>query len=117
MKISKELLGKVLCDNQVDFVKVHRSKVWFNNQYKGCHRIWANSCINVYELAFECKEYVKRSNYQIHSTTCIKAGGYAELTYRWDNDDFISPEFVADTEVEAIFIATAWVMDIIKKDI
>lgn len=65
--------------------------------------------INVYELAFKCKEWAKTKGKGFKSGVF-----YNEYIARIDGADVY---FIAQTELDAIFKATKWVYDNIKGEI
>ena len=111
--ISKMLLQKILGSNyKVTQVKVVNSTLIYDD-YDSCE-------INIYELAYKCKEWAREQDYH------ISTGNRTDGTTRFDVmcaytdadieewDDFFSGIF--DTEPEAIFKACEWILKEIHND-
>ena len=113
MKISKELLSEVLSYKLSYKIKVHKIIVrtdtlnYFYNikdSYGGLFE--ANAYINVYELAFKCKEWASELGYEMESATYrYNKGGYCFVSTFLNNT-----RFEARTEVEAIFLACEYIL-------
>lgn len=113
MKISKELLSEVLSYKLSYKIKVHKIIVrtgtlnYFYNikdSYGGLFE--ANAYINIYELAFKCKEWASELDYEMESATYrYNKGGYCFVSTFLNNT-----RFEARTEVEAIFLACEYIL-------
>lgn len=113
MEISKELLSEVLSYKLSYKIKVHKIIVrtgtlnYFYNikdSYGGLFE--ANAYINVYELAFKCKEWASELDYEMESATYrYNKGGYCFVSTFLNNT-----RFEARTEVEAIIKACEYIL-------
>lgn len=120
--ISKELLSEVL-ELEDDIISI---------ELKGNIVIWVAgvpfettmipSCtgaINIYELAFKCKEWALNKQYSLHSgydKLVNKYDVYVNLLLFGDDESTIGGwdtkiYFIADTEPGAIFKACQWLLD------
>jgi hypothetical protein len=120
MEVSKELLSEVLSYKLSYKIKVHKIIVrtgtlnYFYNikdSYGGLFE--ANAYINVYELAFKCKEWLLSKGYYF-SIYSFNFSGNTEQEHRvrlligndvvyWGNDS------CEETEVETIILASEWI--------
>lgn len=113
--ISKELLSKVL-DNEVPYqVKVHKIIIknnslnyFYNSKDSGGGLFEANEYINIYELAYKCKERALSKNYILQSSIEIDCG-YCEISYIILNQ-VKKVLITAESEPEAIFKACQWIL-------
>ena len=121
MKISKELLSEVLSYKLPYKIKVHKIIVctgtlnYFYNSKDSCGGLFeANAYINIYELASKLKEWLLSKGYYF-SIYSFNFSGNTEQEHRvrlligndvvyWGNDS------CEETEVEAIILASEWVL-------
>lgn len=106
--ISKELLSEIL---GVKVTEVLTSKTT-NFLYYMCldhHNLGENTenSINIYELAYKCKEWAIHKSYHLHSSLRHhKLRGLSKLVI---GDDI--EYFEAETEPESIFLACQWILE------
>lgn len=110
--ISKELLSEVL-GYEARYIQTVGTKLCFSCHIKG------GSNINIYELAHKCKEWAytkykiiltsKLFDYQIKNIfDCyLETGEKSRENIR----NFAHPDFISNTEPEAIFKACQWILD------
>lgn len=107
--ISKELLSEVLeLTSGNVFIKEIETR---NNDIEYLCNVGGWNLLNIYELAFKCKEWAFKNhkiiiNSRITSKTEL-INGYAEII---KNCDYLYGDY-ADTEVEAILKACEWIME------
>ena len=110
MKVSKELLSEVLSYKLPYKIKVHKIIVrngtlnYFYNIKDNCGGLFeANAYINIYELAFKLKEWAY--------SNCCELVSYTEgcEIFQTQLGETIK-YFYAETEVEAIILASEWVL-------
>ena len=84
--------------------------------YCRCDNEWCTEKINIYELAFQCKAWALKNNFNITSMI-VKDGGKCEI-YNKFQTNYNTKKIKAETEIEAIFKACEWVLEQIqnKKD-
>lgn len=81
---------------------------------------WVESEVNVYELAYKCKEWALKQNCSIESTYRntiglawvvynVKYDGYDKFGIKHEHT--YKKEFHSDTEPEAIFKACEWILE------
>lgn len=104
--ISKELLTLILPypQNQfVDFVKENDTYLKYGARVQ--------DQINIYELAFRCKDWAKDKEYKIHSSPTQKIE-WTAIAQNFDLNKFYygQNQFYALTEPEAIFKACEWIL-------
>ena len=106
MKISKELLSKVL-NYEVDvFLGINKNEI----DYTCCrdeNEGYIDISINLYEFAFKCKEWV-RDKYGITVSSAL----YKNYAKSWNIDK--DKSYTAETEVEVIIKACEWIQENIK---
>jgi len=113
--INKELLSKVLDINLKDNVCVvvdNEIHISFEDRVDK---------INIYELAHKCKEWIidmeQNQGICTHKTFYTQTDGYewycgfASIQTTYDDEAILKDISKADTEVEAIFKATQWILD------
>ena len=105
MEISKELLSEVLSIKV--FTEISENDYGKNNilvywEFDGYHNHCRN--INIYELAFKCKEWAY--------SKCNEIISYTEgcEIFQTQMGEKIK-DFYAETEIEAIFKACQWILD------
>lgn len=122
--INKELLSAVL-DNEVPYqVKVHKIIIknnslnyFYNSKDSGGGLFEANEYINIYELAYKCKEWALNIGYSLESITnrsCIMGNNYeyyASVKIHKATNSMIEHNIDEDTETKAIFKACQWILD------
>ena len=108
--ISKELLSEVLDLKRVDDIYIEDNILYFCKLNKG---------INIYELVHKCKEWAytkykiiltsKLFDYQIKNIfDCyLETGEKSRENIR----NFAHPDFISNTEPEAIFKACQWILE------
>jgi len=114
--ISKELLSEVLWvevikfdDGKYQYPNNDMSKVYY--MVNGTFGVY--SSINIYELAHKCKEWAWKKGYEINSKAeCNKDDDRCgnACIYKCYGYDIIG-SFGANSEPEAIFKASQWVLD------
>lgn len=105
--ISKELLSEVL-NEEVDVIDIRTSIDDYSipeneiRYYPALATGYAS--INIYELAYKCKDWALSKGYILQSwyKNCI----CINIT-----DDFNKNSYYGDSEVEAIFKACEWILD------
>ena len=112
--ISKELLSEVLgdkveIDNTDSWLKSDNNIVYIETSRKG--DITDTNFVNIYELAYKCKEWAFKNHKLIINSRIISKtkdiNGYAEII---KSCDYLYGDY-ADTEVEAILKACQWILD------
>ena len=108
--ISKELLSKVLGLTVVKVPELDGTILW----YKGIINIKGSPytkelSINIYELAYKCKEWALSKNYILQSSIEIDCG-YCEISYIILNQ-VEKVLITAESEPEAVFKACEWILD------
>jgi hypothetical protein len=112
--ISKELLSEVLGDNKIIGCSF-TSEIGFDAieyAWIGCRAI--DDCmefidyINIYELAHKCKEWASNKGIGLASWVEQYPDGACQLTWK---AEYITIDFSADSEPEAIFKACQWILD------
>lgn len=94
MNISKELLSEVLN------IPKEKAKFFVIGEYTG------HNSINIYQLAYRCKEYSKKQGITYFNSSIGDNEGIASFY-----NGFKEYRFEADTEIEAVFKATQWIYD------
>lgn len=91
------MLSEVLKINQIDDIYIEDNTLYFCELNKG---------INIYELAYKCKEWANKQDYD---NNCFVTILYENITSRAiiTEDGF---GFYANTEPEAIFKACEWIL-------
>ena len=118
--ISKELLSEVLEKKAIS--KIEYDKLRNIVEYQQLERYWEG--INIYELAYKCKEWAEyngwflypcrnfESTYKKFGCSIMKprysAGQFSRLLSR---DGYDERDYLADTEIEAVFKACQWILD------
>lgn len=118
MKISKELLSEIMQLGILEVGEVDDCYLSFNYYILDDDNIKA--CINVYELAHKCKEWIINKGYVLKlcyvlendtrelcfiETTLLKSNQYSSDYYDMDSK----------TEVEAVIKASEWILKGLKK--
>ena len=110
--ISKELLSEVLC-LYCGVKSIRNSEVvyWFN-----CIGEVRESSINIYELAYLCKEWASKHHYSVMSGWEMThwGGAYRVAVFR-NSDNILFSMSTVKTEPEAIFKASEWILKQVKK--
>ena len=128
MEVSKELLSEVLSYKLPYKIKVHKIIVrtgtlnYFYNSKDICGGLFeANAYINIYELAFKCKEWAYTNKYRLssgqhrlntkqeHYINNQIASYFCSVYYITNDDSDIQID--ANTEIEAIIKACNWVLE------
>lgn len=112
--ISKELLSKVLRLTIVKVPELDGAILW----YKGIVNINGSPyakelSINIYELAYMCKEWAYSQGYILFSKIRLNsslASCYFDTMGKHDYEDGYHNDFRAETESEAIFKACQWIL-------
>ena len=111
--ISNELLIEVLrlhCG--IKSIKNSGVIYWFD-----CIGEIRDSSINIYELAYKCKEWALNIGYSLESITnrsCIMGNNYeyyASVKIHKATNSMIEHNIDEDTETKAIFKACQWILD------
>ena len=103
--ISKELLSEVL-GSKVRSIEIINSSV----TYTLCHSVIGYVYINIYELAHKCKEWATKQKYSFN--ICYRDDWWDRLEKRVHIDFYNnSKSFQSDTEPEAIFKASQWILE------
>ena len=125
--ISKELLSEVINIKIEDIIDL---KI-FGKDLKYYEKCLLNSCcdgrlsnhkysicksINIYELAFKCKQYALKRGYILDSQSrsyCKGKGICFIYLDDWTSEfpEYCLESFSADSEIEAIFKACQWILD------
>ena len=105
--ISRELLSEIIGDGEVYITKeIVRNEYRYKN-LNWCYAEDTYESINIHELAHKCKEWAVSNNYGILSGFDWNKNPKADVAEINSLDDSI--EFIADTELEAIFKACEWI--------
>jgi len=114
MSISKELLSEVLAQpTKIDIYSIEK----YNNNaliYKWKSSIdnsEVTAVINIYELAHKCKQWALKSKLNILLTVEFRIEDVLVRLIRYDLDEY----FTAQSEPEAVFKATSYVMEQLKE--
>ena len=118
LKLSTELASSVLGLNVVYIESCeHRDNIigiWTDMNTKPIKEI------NIYEFAYKCKEWIlnqknKDCFYIADQFSLNIESQMGVIKYFWcvllKNNSRVSPEFKADSEFEAIFLACEWILD------
>jgi len=125
--ISKELLSEVINIKIEDIIDLKK----FGNDLKYYEKCLLKSCcdgrlsdnkdsirksINIYELAFKCKQYALKRGYILDSQSrsyCKGKGICFIYLDDWTSEfpEYCLESFLADSEIEAIFKACQWILD------
>ena len=125
LEISKELLSEVLKLEVVKHSLFNKSNNSFNITYMQSEDSLKSSWmpINIYEFAFKCKEWIlnqknKDCFYIADQFSLNIESQMGVIKYFWcvllKNNSRVSPEFKADSELEAIIKACEFIL--IKKE-
>ena len=110
--ISKELLSEVvgLCCG-VKSIRNSEVVYWFN-----CIDKVRESSINIYELAYLCKEWASKHHYSVMSGWEMThwGGAYRVAVFR-NSDNILFSMSTVKTEPEAIFRACEWILEQVGK--
>ena len=110
--ISNELLTEVvgLCCG-VKSIRNSEVVYWFN-----CIDEVRESSINIYELAYLCKEWASKHHYSVMSGWEMThwGGAYRVDVFR-NSDNILFSMSTVKTEPEAIFRACEWILDQVTK--
>ena len=93
-------------------IEIYGNRVSYWRYYKewGDGNTMVSCQINIYELAFKCKEWASKLDYEMESATYrYNKGGYCFVSTFPNNT-----RFEARTEVEAIFLACEYILNNIK---
>lgn len=112
--ISKELLSEVLrepiyAEPYIKCDELFWVRFYLPNVDDGIEQ---EVSINIYELAYKCKEWALGKDFVLYSGSTHRIKGYRCDIYTKDGD--VDEDFVGDTEPEAIFKACEWIMEQIK---
>ena len=115
MNISKELLSEVLELKKIDEIYQEDNLLYFCESNKG---------INIYELAHKCKEWAEYNGWFLYpcrnfESTLKKFGCsimkpyYKAGKFSWllSTDGYDERDYLADTEIQAVFKACQWILD------
>ena len=118
--ISKELLSVVL-DIPLQHIRYNGTtnhyKIFKENLFNwnsGDYGRWSNLEINIYELAYKCKEWSYTQGYILFSKIRLNsslASCYFDTMGKHDYEDGYHNDFRAESEPEAIFKACQWILD------
>ena len=121
MEISKDLLSEVLSSSSTCLIKVHKviiknhSLNYFYNSKDSSHRPFEdNKYINIYELAYKCKEWIilKGLSYTVYYDDSFKNYKCEILEENFnDGIDAIGDIFVSSNEIQAVFSACQWILE------
>ncbi len=108
---SKELLSEVLkINNKVSwYFEIKDNTLFYDGDYN------LNGSINIHELAHKCKEWAIGNNWRIDSSISIDLLGQAivyHITERLIPSKWI---YNQDTEPDAIFKATSYIIEQLKQ--
>lgn len=110
--ISKELLSEVvgLCCG-VKCIRNSEVVYWFN-----CIGEVREGSINIYELAYLCKEWASKHHYSVMSGWEMThwGGAYRVAVFR-NSDNILFSMSTVKTEPEAIFRACEWILEQVTK--
>ncbi|MCK5538834.1 MAG: hypothetical protein KAI79_18555 [Bacteroidales bacterium] len=109
MKLSEKLIGKVL---NIDYISIgytiSSDIITLSITRKDNHKYTSHSTIHISDFAFKCKKWASR----------IKINGIEQEMLSWVDKDYGFAEltfedqtFGADTEQEAIILATQWIIE------
>ena len=125
LNISKELLSEVL-NYEVDaFLGINKNEI----DYTCCrdeNEGYIDISINLYEFAFKCKEWIlnqknKDCFYIADQFSLNIESQMGIIKYFWcvllKNNSRVSPEFKADSEIEAIIKACNWILERLNEKI
>ena len=102
--ISKKLLKEVL-QREVDIIH-NKYYSWTGKDDNDISGVWAEVCINRYELAFKCKELALELGYELRSWN--KRCELIEISRKY----FVNvPTIKAETELEAIIKACEYLIN------
>ena len=110
--ISKELLSEVLGKEVTNIQKGCTENELKITAYFGDAR--QSFHINIYELAYKCKEWAYENDYYIYSIVTFAAEGSCYLTHE-NNISKRLKTFDSDTEQEAILKACEYILNNIKQ--
>ena len=121
LEISKELLSEVLKLEVVKHSLFNKSNNSFNITYMQSEDSLKSSWmpINIYEFAFKCKEWIlnqknKDCFYIADQFSLNIESQMGVIKYFWcvllKNNSRVSPEFKADSEIEAIIKACEYIL-------
>lgn len=75
--------------------------------------------INIYEFAFKCKEWALRKGFEVRSSSMLNSDEgmryWTQLRDVHGNDSLRICTVYADTEPEAVFKATSYIMEQLKQ--
>ena len=101
--ISKELLSEVLKLNITYIERCNNSIIYKISVYD------REEEVNIYELAYKCKEWALNKNYTLLSSIEIDCG-YCDISFIINNK--AKHKLITEaSEVEAIFKACQWILD------
>lgn len=120
IEISKELLSEVFTDNQQDFKvnKIEKNILHYSWLMEECfgdgdvNCKWIDMNINIYELAHKCKEWAYNKGIMLVSGYYPNGNAYCSTNNTLKG---VFNESRADTEVEAVILASEWILKEIKK--
>ena len=127
LEISKELLSEVLKLEVVKHSLFNKSNNSFNITYMQSEDSLKSSWmpINIYEFAFKCKEWIlnqknKDCFYIADQFSLNIESQMGVIKYFWcvllKNNSRVSPEFKADSELEAIIKACEYILKEINEN-
>lgn len=105
-KMIREVLPLVTCTDstEINMLTDDRTVVIINEKL--------NDTINIYELAYKCKEWSKTKGYHVFSTLVVNSDeGISIINFGSDNER----EFLAISESESIFKACEWILQEIER--
>lgn len=108
IKISKELLSEVMQLGILEVGEVDDCYLSFNYYILDDDNIKA--CINIYELAYKCKEWLKNN---VSNANSGFDNGHRNFCYIENYN--IQDTFYADTEIEAVIKACEWILNKLNK--
>lgn len=106
--ISKELLSEVL-GNKVESIRlVEKYDGRIGGRVNDLHITFEDYVenINIYEIAYRCKEWAILKGYELHSAWTDVNEAYLELYSKYLEER----KFTTETETEAIFKACQWIL-------
>ena len=122
LKISTELASAVLGKEVTKCSLINKSRNSINISYfedkedfNTSYKEW-----NIYEFAFKCKEWILNQNnkdcfYIADQFSLNIESQMGVIKYFWcvllKNNSRVSPEFKADSEIEAILKACTWILE------
>lgn len=120
LEISKELIEEVMKDKGTfEIININKNELSTFGVLG--HNIFS---INIYEFAFKCKEWIlnqknKDCFYIADQFSLNIESQMGVIKYFWcvllKNNSRVSPEFKADSELEAIFLACEYILNNIKQ--